>query len=29
MFGFELTTVINRPIEEAFAFLSNLENDIK
>ena len=29
MFGFELTTVINRPIEEAFGFLSNLENDVK
>ena len=29
MLGFELTTVINRPIEEAFGFLSNLENDIK
>jgi len=29
MEGFELTIVINRPIEEAFGFLSNLENDIK
>ena len=29
MEGFELTFVINRPIEEAFGFLSNLENDIK
>jgi len=29
MKGFELTIVINRPIEEAFGFLSNLENDIK
>jgi uncharacterized membrane protein len=29
MQGFELSTVINRPIEEAFGFLSNLENDIK
>ena len=29
MEGFELTIVINRPIEDVFAFLSNLENDIK
>ena len=29
MEGFELTIVINRPIEEAYGFLSNLENDIK
>ena len=29
MEGFELTIVINRPIEEAFGFLTNLENDIK
>ena len=29
MEGFELTIVINQPIEEAFGFLSNLENDIK
>jgi uncharacterized membrane protein len=29
MDGFELTIVINRPIEEAFGFLANLENDIK
>jgi hypothetical protein len=29
MEGFELTIVINRPIEETFGFLSNLENDIK
>jgi uncharacterized membrane protein len=29
MEGFELSIVINRPIEEAFGFLSNLENDIK
>lgn len=29
MDGFELSIVINRPIEEAFDFLSNLENDIK
>lgn len=29
MKGFELSIVINRPIEEAFGFLSNLENDIK
>jgi len=29
MLELELTTVINRPIEEAFGFLSNLENDIK
>jgi uncharacterized membrane protein len=26
---YELNTVINRPIEEAFAFLENLENDLK
>ena len=25
---FELNTVINRPIEEIFAVLSNLENDL-
>ena len=29
MEGFELSIMINRPIEEAFGFLSNLENDIK
>jgi uncharacterized membrane protein len=29
MEGFELTIVINRPVEEAFGFLSNLENDVK
>jgi hypothetical protein len=29
MEGFELTLVINRPIEEAFAVLANLENDAK
>jgi uncharacterized membrane protein len=29
MEAFELSIVINRPIEEAFGFLSNLENDIK
>jgi len=29
MEGFELSIVINRPIEEAFGFLSNLENDVK
>ena len=29
MEGFELSMVINWPIEEAFGFLSNLENDIK
>ena len=29
MEGFELTIVINRPTEEAFGFLSNLQNDIK
>ena len=29
MEGFELTIVINRPIEEAFGFLFNLENDVK
>jgi hypothetical protein len=29
MEGFESTIVINRPIEEAFGFLSNLENDVK
>ncbi len=26
---FELNTVINRPIEEVFAILANLENDLK
>ena len=26
---FELSIVIKRPIEEAFAFLANLENDVK
>ena len=29
MDAFELTIVIDRPIEEAFGLLSNLENDIK
>jgi hypothetical protein len=29
MDGFELSIVIMRPIEEAFAFLANLENDVK
>lgn len=29
MEGFELSTVINRPTEEVFGFLANLENDIK
>jgi uncharacterized membrane protein len=29
MLGFELNTVIDRPIEDAFAVLANLENDIK
>ena len=29
MEGFELSLVINKPIEEVFGFLSNLENDIK
>jgi uncharacterized membrane protein len=29
MQGFELSIVINQPIEDAFGFLSNLENDIK
>ena len=29
MEGFELSTVINRPIEEVFAILVNLENDLK
>jgi uncharacterized membrane protein len=29
MDGFELSTVINRPIEEVFGVLTNLENDIK
>ena len=29
MEGFELSTVINRPIEEVFGFLANLENDAK
>lgn len=29
MDGFELDIVIKRPVEEAFAFLANLENDVK
>ena len=29
MEGFELSVVINRPIEEVFGFLANLENDVK
>jgi uncharacterized membrane protein len=29
MDAFELSIVIKRPIEEAFAFLANLENDVK
>jgi uncharacterized protein YndB with AHSA1/START domain len=29
MEGFELSIVINRPIEEVFGFLTNLENDAK
>jgi uncharacterized membrane protein len=29
MEGFELSIVINRPIEEVFGFLANLENDLK
>jgi hypothetical protein len=29
MEGFELSIVINRPIEEVFGFLTNLENDLK
>ena len=29
MAAFELSIVIKRPIEEAFAFLANLENDVK
>jgi len=29
MEGFELTIVINRPIEAAFGILSDLENDVK
>lgn len=29
MEGFELSNVINRPIEEVFGFLANLENDLK
>jgi uncharacterized membrane protein len=29
MDAFELSIVIERPIEEAFAFLANLENDVK
>jgi uncharacterized membrane protein len=29
MEGFELSIVIKRPIEDAFAFLANLENDVK
>jgi uncharacterized protein YndB with AHSA1/START domain len=28
MEGFELSIVINRPIEEVFGALTNLENDI-
>jgi hypothetical protein len=29
MDAIELSIVIKRPIEEAFAFLANLENDVK
>ena len=29
MEGFELSIVINRPSEEVFGFLANLENDVK
>jgi hypothetical protein len=29
MDALELSIVIKRPIEEAFAFLANLENDVK
>ena len=29
MDGFELSIVIKRPIEESFAFLADLENDVK
>jgi len=29
MEGFELSIVINRPVEEIFGFLANLENDVK
>ena len=29
MEGFELSIVINRPIDEVFAFLANLENDVQ
>jgi len=29
MDAFELSIVIKRPIEKAFAFLANLENDVK
>jgi hypothetical protein len=29
MAGFELSIVISRPIEEVFAVLANLENDVK
>ena len=29
MEGFELSIVINRPVEEVFGFLANLENDIR
>jgi uncharacterized protein YndB with AHSA1/START domain len=29
MRGFESSFVINRPLEEVFAFLANLENDAK
>jgi uncharacterized membrane protein len=29
MEGFELSIVINRPVEEVFGFLADLENDVK
>ena len=29
MEGFELSIVLNRPVEEVFVILSNLENDVK
>jgi len=29
MEGFELSIMINRPIEEVFGFLANLENDLE
>jgi uncharacterized membrane protein len=29
MGAFEMSIVINRPVEEVFAFLSNLENEVK